>query len=71
MEDFEYIKTLNGTILGSVKTMSNGDKEVRDFQAGKILGYYRKGLNRTTDLYGNVLSTGDTAVAFIFLERSR
>ncbi len=71
MEDFEYIKTFSGTILGSVKTLPNGDKEVRNYPEQRILSYYRKSLNRTTDFYGSVFSTGDTAVAFLFLDKSR
>jgi len=65
----EYIRTADGTILGSIEHDSNGDKTARDFPSMKILGYYRSYINRTVDFYGGNFSQGDTVVALIYLEK--
>lgn len=62
----DKIKITNayGKIMGTVETQNNGDKTVRDFY-GKILGYYRKSRDVTTDFYGKIIARGDAAVGLI------
>lgn len=62
----EYIKDFNGRILGIIKTKPNGDKVAIDFPSRKILGYYQKQYDHTTDFIGRVISRGDTVVSFIY-----
>lgn len=54
----EIIKDFYGKVLGKIKTLPNGDKEVRDFY-NHILGYYRRSQNITTDFYGKIIARGD------------
>ena len=60
----ENIKDNGGRILGSIETLPNGDKVARDV-GGRILGYYRKGINKTTDVTGRHLGIGDFVVTLI------
>ena len=60
----EAIKDWSGKILGWIETMPNGDKKATDF-GGKILGYYKKQSNYTTDFYGKLIYQGDAVVSFI------
>ena len=46
--------------LGSAVTMIGA--------VGQILGYYKASSNQTTNFYGQILGTGDFAVALIFGE---
>ena len=62
----ETIRTFSGMIIGKIKTLPNGDKEVRDFP-GRILGYYRKTRDVTTDFCGKVLYRGDMSAALLVL----
>lgn len=59
-----YIKKFSGLIVGIVETDSNGDKTVKDFSSGKILGYYKKSRDVTTDFYGKILAYGDITGIF-------
>jgi hypothetical protein len=52
-------------ILGYVKTMPNGDQIAYNFQK-RILGYYRKKYNHTTDFNGRIVSGGNSVVSFIY-----
>ncbi|MBQ8840544.1 MAG: phage gp6-like head-tail connector protein [Clostridia bacterium] len=54
----ETIKDWTGRIIGYIETKPNGDKVVRAFSR-RILGYYYKNRNVTTDFYGRVLAQGD------------
>ena len=55
----EKIKDWTGRIIGFVDTDSmNGNKTLRDFY-GKILGYYIKNLDITTDFYKRRVAKGD------------
>ena len=51
----EYIKDFNGVIIGIVETKDNGDQLVREFSTRRILGYYIKDRNHTTDFMGRIL----------------
>lgn len=62
----EYIKDFSGRILGIIKTESNGDRTAIDFPSRRILGYYKKRYDHTTDFIGRVVSRGDTVVSFIY-----
>ena len=64
----ETIRTFAGQIIGYVKTLSNGDKEVRDFYH-RILGYYRKSQDITTNFIGQILYRGDMSAALLILCR--
>lgn len=61
----EYIKEVNGTILGWITTEPNGDKTAHDF-LGRILGRYIARYNHTTDFFGRVVAQGDAVVSFIY-----
>lgn len=61
----EVIKDKNYRILGYIDNKPNGDKEVTTF-TGKILGYYRKNMDATTDFSGRVLARCDAAVCLLF-----
>lgn len=63
----ETIKDWNGWILGYVETKPNGDKVARDFYK-KILGYYRKSLDVTTDFFGRRLTKGDSCSSLVYAE---
>lgn len=62
----EYIKDFSGRILGIIKTETNGDKTAIDFPSRRVLGYYKKQYDHTTDFVGRVISRGDTVVSFIY-----
>lgn len=62
----EYIRELNGNILGIIETDPNGNQTARDFPSYRILGYYNKQLNRTTTFLGQIVSQGNTVVQFIY-----
>lgn len=64
----EVIKDKNFRILGYIETKPNGDK-VATTVSGKILGYYRKSLNITTDYMGNIIARADVCSYLVFNER--
>lgn len=53
-----------GRIIGTIETDSNGNKTVRSV-TGRILGYYKKNTNVTTDVTGRIITRGD-ASAMLF-----
>lgn len=55
----EYIRDFSKRIIGIIRTDSNGDQIAIDFATRKILGYYRKNLDHTTDFYGRILYKGN------------
>ena len=65
----EYIREFSGKILGIIETDSNGDQKAIDFDTRKILGYYRKKLDHTTDFYGRVIAKGNCVASFIYNKR--
>jgi len=60
----EKIKEFSGRIIAILTHENNGDITVRDF-SGRILGYYRKSRDVTTDFSGRVLYYGNAAAALI------
>jgi len=61
----ETIQDKSYRTLGYIEHKSNGDKVVTNI-TGKILGYYRKSMNATTDYMGRILARCDAAVALLF-----
>ncbi len=64
----ETIRTISGQTIGTITTLSNGDKEVKDFY-GRVLGYYRKSQDATIDFYGKILYRGDMSAALLIIIR--
>ena len=64
----EEIKDRNFRLLGYIETKPNGDRVATNVY-GKILGYYRKGRNTTTDFVGNIIAIGDVCSYLVFNER--
>lgn len=63
----EYIRDFSSRkIIGILKTLRNGDIEAREFDSRRILGYYRKDRDMTTDFYGKMIAKGNCVVAFIY-----
>ena len=60
----EAIKTFNGKIIGCIETKPSGDKVVTNF-TGRILGYYKKGPNITTDALGRTIARGDACAMLL------
>lgn len=65
-ERLEYIKTFDKKIIGIIKYKSNGDKVAMTFPGRKILGFYLKDRDSTTDLSYRVLTKGDTLIGLIY-----
>lgn len=64
----EEIKDRNFRLLGYIETKSNGDRVATNVY-GKILGYYRKNINATTDFTGSIIARGDVCSYLVFNER--
>ena len=64
----ERICDFYGRCIGTIETLGNGDKVVKDFY-GRILGGYEKSSNRTKDFYGKILYQGDMASALLVLKQ--
>ena len=65
----EYIRDFQSRrIIGILRTLRNGDVEAREFSSRKVLGYYRKKLDITTDFYGRMLTKGNAASGLIYNE---
>lgn len=63
----EYIRDFQTRkIIGILRTLKNGDVEAREFDSRKILGYYRKDVDTTTDFYGRMIAKGNCVVGFIY-----
>ena len=66
----EFIKEFgSGKILGIIETDSNGDQKAIDFDTRKILGFYRKKNDHTTDFYGRIIARGNCVASLIFNKR--
>ena len=50
-----YIRDRNGSIIGKIDVLSNGDKIIMD-KNGKILGRYKKSQNLTIDDRGYIVA---------------
>ena len=59
------IKNFYGKILGYVESLPNGDKIYRNFYR-KILYYYRKNRDVTTDFYNRILAQGDIGSGLLY-----
>ena len=57
------IKIFGGPIVGFIDIEPNGDKTVRDY-GNRILGYYNRSRNETTDFYRRVIASGDITGIF-------
>lgn len=67
MQQEEYIRDYNTKkILGIIRTEPNGDQTAIDFTTRKILGYYRKQFDHTTNFIGVVLTKGNSVVSLIY-----
>lgn len=53
-------------IIGILRTLKNGDIEAREFASRRVLGYYRKKVDTTTDFYGRMIAKGNCVVGFIY-----
>lgn len=63
----EYIRDFQTRkIIGILRTLKNGDIEAREFNSRRVLGYYRKHTDTTTDFYGHMIAKGNCAVGFIY-----
>jgi len=60
-----YIKNSSGRILGW--TQDNGSIESAYDKSGKYLGKYDSRVNKTYDISGRLLSTGNTLSALIIV----
>lgn len=67
MRDEEYIRDFKSRkIIGILRTLRNGDIEAREFSSRRILGYYRKNIDMTTDFFGRMIAKGNCVVSFIY-----
>lgn len=66
----QYVKDFYGKIIGSLETDSSDDITAKDVY-NKILGYYRKNRNITTDFYGRILGYGDLTSGLIWQEHNK
>ena len=61
----EMIRDVKGRVIGWLDTLHNGDIMVKDY-AGRVLGYYRKAQDMTTEYAGRFLNYGNTCVSLIY-----
>lgn len=62
----ERIRDVSDRILGIIRTEDNGDRVAIEYPSMRVLGRYRKALDETQDLFGRVLSRGDTVINLLF-----
>ena len=63
----EYIRDFQSRrIIGILRTQKNGDIAAIEFDSRRVLGYYRKKTDMTTDFYGHMIAKGNCVVAFIY-----
>lgn len=67
----EYIRDIDQKIIGSIDTKSNGDRTARMFPSQKIIGFYFKDQNVTTNLIYTRLTFGDSLVSLIMAEHAK
>lgn len=69
----QVLRDFYGRVIGSLETVHDtnprydGDVTARDFY-NKILGYYRKFYNITTDFYGRKIGDGDLTSGLVWQE---
>lgn len=64
----EPVKDWSGKVLGFVETDKKGNQIVKNF-GGKVLARYNAEKDWTTDYAGKLLSRGNTAISYIYLEK--
>ena len=64
----EPVKDWSGRVLGFVETDKKGNQIVKNF-GGKVLARYNAEKDWTTDYAGKLLSRGNTAISYIYLEK--
>ena len=63
----EYIRDFQTRrVIGILRTLKNGDVAAIEFSSRRVLGYYRKNVDTTTDFYGRMIAKGNCVVAFIY-----
>ena len=62
----EYITDFMGKKLGIIETDSNGDQRALDFNTRRVLGYYKAGLNHTTDAMHCIIAKGNCLASLIY-----
>lgn len=68
----EFIKDYNTRrTIGILRTQANGDQVAIDFVTRRVLGYYRKQFDHTTDFLGRILSKGNSVVTLIYQNQSK
>lgn len=60
----ELLKTYNGKPWGWIETLPNGDVECRDWH-GRVVGWYRKSRNVTTDFNGRIIARGNVVTILL------
>lgn len=55
----ETIKDFSGRFIAILEYKDDGDIVVRDWSSRRILGFYRKKYDHTTDFYGKILYKGN------------
>ncbi len=60
----EPIRSVDGRILGWVKTASDGSRVLRNF-SGQVLGTYDKRADVTRDFYGRITARGDALTTLL------
>ena len=64
-----YVRDVYGFIIGYTEQDSNGDTVAHN-KYGKILGFYRKNRNVTTNFYGQIIGYGDLTSGLIWQEHN-
>ena len=65
----DKIKDWTGKLLGTIETDTlNGNKTLKDFY-GKVLGYYNKKLDITTDFYHRRVAQGDQLLMLLNINK--
>lgn len=67
----EYVRDPYNRLIGMVEYWDNGDWMIKEFPSQKILGFYRKSIDMTTDFYGRWLSKGNTAMSLLYTQNQQ
>lgn len=59
----EAIRMFSGMIIGYIE--DNGSRKIAYDEVGRVLGYYNKSGNTTTDFYGRILYYYDMLPALV------
>lgn len=66
----EPVKDWTGRVLGWIETDKKGNQIIKNF-GGKVLARYDAVNDRTTDFAGKMLSRGNTAISYIYIEANK